>query len=165
MAARPSGSGLSKGFSIMKTETPAEALARIESGFSQNDIVSIYYFAACGVAPDAITPRENVLTFKAWKAKNRSVAKGAKGLPITVWVPGKANEDGKRPMYPRTTRVFHVSQTIHKDDPKGTESAANDNPYLIDADKDNDEWRETTVERVVAEAEAAVEAKKETVAA
>ena len=71
------------------TETPAERIARIKAGFSQNDVLAIMAFADAGIDPDDITPRENVFTFNAWKDVGRQVAKGANGIPVTVWVPKK----------------------------------------------------------------------------
>ena len=125
------------------TETPAERIARIKAGFSQNDVLAIMAFADAGIDPDDITPRENVFTFNAWKDVGRQVAKGANGIPVTVWVPkkGKGKDapaptvDGKPSpgsMFPKTTRLFHISQTL----PLGTKSmtvkpAAWANPALI----------------------------------
>jgi len=128
------------------TETPAEALQRIQRGqMGQNDIIAIMAFADCGIDPEAITPRENVLTFKAWKAKGRQVAKGAISVPVTVWIPCKGQqtettepeESGKKKaaayMRPKVTRLFHVSQTIAIGAPKGTRPEAWNNPALIRA--------------------------------
>jgi hypothetical protein len=105
------------------TETPADALARIQSRVSQNDFAAIHQFAACGISPDEITPRENVLTFKAWKALGRRVAKGATGQKVCVWVAvEKAGKpDGVRPI---NAVLFHVTQTIAEDAEKGTRPAA-----------------------------------------
>lgn len=58
-------------------ESPAESLARIESGFSKNDEAALYAFVAAGIAPEDVDPRVNVLTLHAWKAKGRRVANGA----------------------------------------------------------------------------------------
>jgi hypothetical protein len=111
-------------------ETPADALARIQSRVSQNDFAAIMQFAACGISPDEITPRENVLTFKAWKALGRRVAKGATGQRVTVWVPvEKAGKpDGVRPI---NAVLFHVTQTIAEDAEKGTRPAAWENARLV----------------------------------
>jgi hypothetical protein len=128
-----------------RKETPAETLARIQSGFSKNDLVVVEAFAAAGVDPADIAPRENVLTFNAWKATDRRVAKGAKSLRVTVYVPKRGgsaddaddngtDENGKKKrggMIPKTARLFHVSQTVAIDGPKGTKPAAWNNPALI----------------------------------
>ncbi len=120
------------------TETPAQALERITSGFSKNDIAVVFHFAGVGVDPDDIEPRENVLTFKAWKAKGRKVAKSAISQRITVWVPKsrKAGEsddskDKSQSCFPKTTCVFHESQTLTADAPKGARPDAWQNPELI----------------------------------
>ena len=111
-------------------ETPAEALARIQSRVSKNDFAAIVQFANCGIHPDDITPRVNVLTFKAWKALGRRVAKGATGQKVCVWVPvEKAGKpDGVRPI---TAVLFHETQTIAEDAEKGTRPAAWSNPQLV----------------------------------
>ena len=114
------------------TETPAEALARIQSQVSKNDFAAIVQFANCGIHPDDITPRVNVLTFKAWKALGRRVAKGATGQRVTVWVSvEKAGKpDGVRPI---SAVLFHESQTIAEDAEKGTRPAAWENAQLVKA--------------------------------
>ena len=99
-------------------ETPAEALARIQDGFSKNDALVVALFAARGIDPAAIEPRENVLTYRAWQAKGRQVRKGERSVRITTYIPIPAKLDsttgkvlepaGSRP---RSTAVFHVSQT------------------------------------------------------
>ena len=114
-------------------ESPAEALARIQSRVSQNDFAAIHQFAACGINPDDITPRENVLTFKAWKAMNRRVAKGATGQKVCVWVPVEDKKTGKEGIRPINAVLFHVTQTIAEDGEKGTRPAAWQNPQLVKA--------------------------------
>ena len=111
-------------------ETPADALARIQSRVSQNDFAAIMQFAGCGIHPNDITPRVNVLTFKAWKALGRRVAKGATGQKVTVWVPvEKAGKpDGVRPI---NAVLFHECQTIAEDAEKGTRPAAWENARLV----------------------------------
>ena len=63
----------------MKTETPQQALERIQEGASNNDKAVLAAFSARGIALADIEPRVNVLTFRAWKAKGRSVCKGEHG--------------------------------------------------------------------------------------
>ena len=111
-------------------ETPAEALARIQSRVSKNDFAAIVQFAECGIHPNDISPRLNVLTFKAWKALGRRVAKGATGQKVCVWVPVEKDgkEDGVRPI---TAVLFHISQTIAEDAEKGTRPEAWQNPMLV----------------------------------
>jgi len=111
-------------------ETPAEALARIQSRVSKNDFAAIVQFAECGIHPNDISPRLNVLTFKAWKALGRRVAKGATGQKVCVWVPVEKDgkEDGVRPI---TAVLFHITQTIAEDAEKGTRPEAWQNPALV----------------------------------
>ncbi len=99
-------------------ETPAAALARIQSGFSKNDAIVVALFAARGIDPIAIEPRENVLTYRAWQAKGRQVCKGERSVRITTYIPIDAKIDpatGKviepASSRPWTAAVFHVSQT------------------------------------------------------
>lgn len=147
--------------SVNLTESPEQALARIQSmGFSKNDGRVIMAFVDADVPPTDIEPRVNVLTFKAWKAKGRQVAKGAMSVRVTVWIKkdSKGTEDGKRKMFPKTTSLFHASQTIGKDDAKGTKPVAWQNPKLVKPDTYNDDndaptpWTDTTtIQQVDAE--------------
>ena len=126
------------------TEDPATALARIQSmQFGPNDVAVIVAFSECGIDPENIDPRHNVLTFNAWKAKGRRVGKGAISQRVTVWIPtGKDSDepaeppkDGEKPkrsgMRPTTARLFHESQTVAADAEKGTRPDAWQNPALV----------------------------------
>ena len=99
------------------TETPAEALARIQSGQSRNDAVVILAFASRGLPLHDIDPRQNVLTYRAWLAKGRHVKRGEKAVRITTWIPiGEKRDTHGKVVKPAGTRpkaahVFHVSQT------------------------------------------------------
>ncbi len=101
------------------TETPEEALARIQAGMSNNDAVVVASFAARGIHPDEIEPRENVLTFKAWKAKGRHVKRGEKAVRVQVFavVEHADPETGEKATTKtcRSAYVFHVSQTAPDD--------------------------------------------------
>ncbi len=99
-------------------ETPAEALARIQNGFSKNDALVVALFAARGIDPADVQPRENVLTYRAWQGKGRQVCKGEKSVRISTYIPIPAKLDsttGKviepASSRPWTAAVFHVSQT------------------------------------------------------
>lgn len=126
------------------TETPQDALARIQARPpGKNDALVILAFADAGIPPELIDPRFNVLTFNAWKAKGRRVAKGAKSIAVTVWIPvkGKAasvDETSDKPkrggMRPKNTRLFHISQTVPVDAPRGTKPEAWQNPALVRED-------------------------------
>lgn len=102
------------------------ALQRAENGQTcQNDVVAVMEFAARGINPEDIRPRENVFTYNAWKALGRYVRKGEKGVALTTWIPVKDREtgelktkDGKIMSRPVTTYVFHISQTELIDAPK-----------------------------------------------
>jgi antirestriction protein ArdC len=59
-----------------------------------------------------IRPRENVFTFAAWQALGRYVRKGEKGVKIQTWITVEKN--GERVTVPKTTTVFHISQTEPK---------------------------------------------------
>ena len=126
------------------SEDPAAALQRIQTGqFGGNDVLVIEAFADAGIPPEEVDPRNNVLTFNAWEALNRRVAKGAISVRVTVWMPidgkGKAGEgekqdDGKpapRGMRPRSARLFHEWQTVPANAAKGTRPKAWNIPTLV----------------------------------
>jgi hypothetical protein len=97
----------------------AEALTRATTGNSFANFPAIFEgFAARGIPTDDIKPRENVLTFNAWKALGRSVKKGEHGVKVVTWIemtkrdPAEAGEQSVSSFRrPKTTTVFHVSQT------------------------------------------------------
>lgn len=60
-----------------------------------------------GISADDIIPRENVFTFPAWKALGRIVKKGEHGVKVVTFISNE--KTGKT--FPRTTTVFHISQT------------------------------------------------------
>jgi antirestriction protein ArdC len=85
-------------------------------------------FAAMGIPVDEIRPRENVLTFNAWKALGRHVRKGQHGVKALTFVAVGAkqetngeNKAGYR--MPRTVTVFHISQT-EPDSPRAVPAPA-----------------------------------------
>jgi hypothetical protein len=95
------------------TEMQAEALENARNGQSVMNYAAIYSgFAAKGIAEADIRPRENVLTFNAWKALGRSVRKGEHGVKVCTFVPIKDRDTGEvTGRTPHTTTVFHISQT------------------------------------------------------
>ena len=103
--------------STTTTETPEQALARIQAtGFGKNDALVIMAFSERGIDPENIDPRHNVLTFNAWKAKGRQVAKGAISVRAQTWIPckeaKKQTKDGataKKFLRPKTVSLFHES--------------------------------------------------------
>jgi len=75
-------------------------------------------FLAKGIPDVDIKPRENVLTFHAWKAMGRSVRKGEHGVKVVTFIPcsktvrGPGGQDKEETFRrPWTTTVFHISQT------------------------------------------------------
>ena len=100
-----------------ETVTQTEALQRARSSNSTANFAAIYAgFTAKGIPFGDITPRVNVLTFNAWKALGRVVRKGEHGVRITTWVEmTKIDASAGAPpaafRRPKTTTVFHVSQT------------------------------------------------------
>ena len=103
----------------MSAAVQQEALSRARGGQSWSNYPAIFEgFMAKGIAEADILPRENVLTFEAWRALGRHVKRGEHGVHVQTWVPIEAKVDtetgetvrkaGRRP---KTAVVFHVSQT------------------------------------------------------
>lgn len=101
-------------------ELQATALDRARSGQSlMNYAAIITGFLEKGIPAADIKPRENVFTFAAWKALGRSVKRGEHGVKVLTFVPmrferqdAETGETTARAYSrPRTTTVFHVSQT------------------------------------------------------
>ncbi len=94
-----------------------EALDRARTGQSFANYTAIFEgFAAKGIPEADVLPRVNVFTFEAWKAQGRCVRRGEHGVKVVTFVEmtKKAEKDGEEPetwRHPRTTTVFHVSQT------------------------------------------------------
>ena len=102
-------------------ELQAEALTRATCGLSTANYTAIVHgFAAKGIPVDEIIPRENVLTYHAWRALGRQVRKGEHGVRVLTFVPtGKADDAGKGTegrknrsgVRPWSSTVFHITQT------------------------------------------------------
>ena len=99
-------------------EMRLEALQRATEGDSVANYPAIYTgFAAMGIPESEIRPRENILTFHAWKAKGRSVKKGEHGVRVTTYVMVGEERDGAGTVTKqgcrtaKTAVVFHISQT------------------------------------------------------
>ena len=74
----------------------AESLARAQNGdVNSNYAIIMREFMARGIASADINPRENVLTFNAWKALGRHVRKGEHGVRLSFY-PGQARVDARR---------------------------------------------------------------------
>ena len=87
-----------------------ESLARaLQSSSFTNYPAILAGFAAKGIPPQDIRPRENVFTLKAWNQLSRRVKKDETGVKITTWV--QMQKDGETFARPKTVSVFHISQT------------------------------------------------------
>ena len=98
------------------TEMQTEALTRARSSQSLANYPAVFQgFIDKGIAFEDIKPRENVLTFNAWKALGQSVKKGEHGVKIVTFIKVDGEEvegedlNGYR--MPKTTTVFHITQT------------------------------------------------------
>lgn len=88
-----------------------QALHNATSNQSMANYQAILEGLSCmGVPVQDIKPRENVFTFHAWKALGRHVKKGEKGVKVVTWIKYTTKE-GTEYMRPKTTYVFHISQT------------------------------------------------------
>jgi hypothetical protein len=104
-------------------ELDAEALGRARGGQSFSNYPPIFReFMARGIPEEQIKPRENVLTYRAWRALGRQVKKGEHGVRVTTWIPTEEKEKGAAMdgsaverkvsrLRPKNAVVFHVSQT------------------------------------------------------
>lgn len=101
-----------------------EALDRARGSHSMMNYATIIReFSQRGIPESEIDPRENVLTFHAWRALGRTVRKGEHGVHILTFIPmdvpirdAKPGEPDKKTIRrPRTAVVFHVSQTASLD--------------------------------------------------
>jgi antirestriction protein ArdC len=88
------------------------ALTRAVSGQSMANYAEIFRgLMAKGIAEQDIRPRENVFTFKAWRALGRTVRRGQHGVKVLTFVEMKDKDSDETSRRPWTTTVFHVSQT------------------------------------------------------
>jgi hypothetical protein len=107
-----------------REEMQQEALDRATNGQTLSNWPAIFAgFMAKGIPESEIKPRENVLTYHAWRALGRQVRRGEHGVKVCTFVacegkrdeqtgdeaePNKANRGYRRPW---TATVFHFSQT------------------------------------------------------
>ena len=100
------------------SNTQQDALSRARHSASTMNYGNIFMgFAEKGITD--VRPRENVFTYAAWQALGRQVKRGEHGVSCVTWVPmtkkdsaGESQPIGRRP---RTTSVFHISQTEPRD--------------------------------------------------
>jgi len=105
-----------KGAGKDRTAIQLEALTNAVSQQSTMNYSAIFDgFAAMGIAPEDIKPRENVFSFNAWKALGRVVTKGQHGVKVCTYIASTKTDKetgeqsgSRRPWH---TTVFHVSQT------------------------------------------------------
>jgi hypothetical protein len=96
----------------MTQDHSREALYRARTSQSLANYAPIIAgFAERGLTD--IRPRENVLTYQAWLALGRQVRRGEHGVRVQTWI--TVEKDGQKVTIPKTTTVFHITQT----DPKG----------------------------------------------
>lgn len=102
----------------MTPEQANESLHKAKTSPSVLNYSAIYQgFAGKGIAVDDIIPRVNVFTYAAWFAQGRQVKKGEHGVKVLTYIKTeKKLPDGttKKELLPRTTTVFHLSQTEPK---------------------------------------------------
>lgn len=100
---------------LNQQEKCQQALARAQNPRSILNMATVMQVALAAGITDAI-PGENVLTFNAWKAKGRSVAKGQKALCKLSVFYTKDVTDAAGELHtekrPGTSAVFHISQTV-----------------------------------------------------
>jgi antirestriction protein ArdC len=109
-----------------REEMQQEALGRAAYGQSGMNYGAIFAgFTAKGIPEADIRPRENVLTYHAWRALGRQVRRGEHGVKVITFV--SIDRDGKAPTSeptqsdatankrrgsrPWSATVFHASQT------------------------------------------------------
>ena len=106
-----------------QAEIQTKALTNAVTGESMANYQAIFDgFVAMGIDPDDVKPRENVFTFNAWKALGRVVKKGQHGVRIVTVIPCTKKDDQTGEEVPvkkpKTTTVFHISQTEPLDGPR-----------------------------------------------
>jgi hypothetical protein len=95
----------------MNQEIAAQALSRARTSQSMLNYASIIAgFSERGI--EDIRPRENVFTYHAWQALGRQVTKGQTGVRVNTWI--TLERAGQKVTIPKTTTVFHISQTEPK---------------------------------------------------
>lgn len=101
----------------MKTrEIQEEALSRARDGLTESNYPAIYQgLMAKGIPQHDIQPRENVFTYGAWMALGRHVRLHEHGIKVSVFVKTEKTDPDTGEItggsFPRSTTVFHVSQT------------------------------------------------------
>jgi|SRR6516165_8029769 antirestriction protein ArdC len=109
--------------SAPREEIQQEALSRPMNGQALTNWPAIFAgFMAKGIPESEIRPRENVLTYHAWRALGRQVRRGEHGVKVVTFVACEGKKDSteegeakdklkRRYRRPWTATVFHLSQT------------------------------------------------------
>jgi antirestriction protein ArdC len=109
--------------SATREEIQQEALSRAVNGQALTNWPAIFAgLMAKGIPENEIKPRENVLTYHAWRALGRQVRRGEHGIKVVTFVECEGKMDDteeddamdkakRRYRRPWTATVFHVSQT------------------------------------------------------
>jgi len=97
-------------------ELEREALGRATTSPALTNYPTIYReFMDRGIAESDIKPRENVFTFRAWRALGRTVRKGEHGVSLVTWIAvtreNRKTGELETSRRPKSAYVFHVSQT------------------------------------------------------
>ena len=113
---------------MKKAEMQQEALSRARNGLTGSNYPAIYHgLMEKGIPEGDIQPRENVFTYNAWRALGRHVRKGEHGVKVVTFIKTEKTEvdsttgEGKMAVgsYPKSTTVFHISQTDTNEERKG----------------------------------------------
>lgn len=112
---------------LSRSQITAEALRNAVTRESTMNYEAIFEgFEAMGIPMEDVQPRENVFTYNAWLALGRQVRKGEHGVKVVTYIERKAKagdgaeakpegkgegEGAESYRFPRTTTVFHISQT------------------------------------------------------
>jgi antirestriction protein ArdC len=109
-----------------REEMQQRALDRATNGQTLSNFPAIFLgFMAKGIPECEIQPRENVLTYHAWRALGRQVRRGEHGVKVCTYVTCEGKRDESEPAgdeaepnqakrgyrRPWTATVFHISQT------------------------------------------------------
>ena len=90
----------------------AEAMHRAEHGESMANYPAIFEgFENMGIPTADIRPRENIFTYRVWRAKGRQVMKGQHGIKVVTIKRYTDKKTGKEVSRPGGATVFHISQT------------------------------------------------------
>lgn len=102
-----------------REEIEQEAIDRAVNGQSLANYPAIFSgFMEKGIPEAEILPRENVFTYNAWKGLGRQVCKGEHGVKVQTWRESVDKESGEVKRFPKTSTVFHVSQTKPAGEPR-----------------------------------------------